>query len=67
MSLCVCLIANAQMTVKSFVHLSTDLDASTYFPKKDFNGKTCAIIKIFTTQQNFSFDNGSLGIVELVQ
>ena len=53
----------AQIAVKSFEYLETDLDASTYFPKKDFNGKTCAIIKVFTTQTGFIFDNGSLGIV----
>lgn len=55
--------AFSQISVKSFDMLDTDLDANTYFPKKDYNGKTCAIIKIFTTQTGFSFDNGSLGIV----
>ena len=63
----VCVPAFGQITIKSFVHLSNDLDASTFFPKKDFNNRTSAIIKVFTTHQNFSFDNGSLGIVEVVQ
>lgn len=67
MLLGLCVPAFGQITVKSFVHLAEDLDASTYFPKKDFNNRTCAIIKVYTTQTDFSFDNGSLGIVEVVQ
>lgn len=66
-ALAVCVPAQGQIVVKSFELLPNDLDASTYFPKKDFNNKTCAIIKVFTTQKDFSFDNGSLGIVEVVQ
>lgn len=58
-----CTTLYSQISVKSFEMLDTDLDANTYYPKKDYNGKTCAIIKIFTTQTGFSFDNGSLGIV----
>lgn len=57
----------SQISIKSFELLETDLDASTYYPKKDFNHKTCAIIKVFTTQTGFSFDNGSLGIVATEQ
>ena len=66
-ALAVCVPAQGQIVVKSFELLPDDLDASTYFPKKDFNNKTCAIIKVFTTQKDFSFENGSLGIVEVVQ
>lgn len=55
-----------KMEIESFELMENDLDASTYFPKKDFNGKTSAILKIFTTEKDFSFDNGSLGIVEVV-
>lgn len=55
--------AFSQISVKSFVELSSNLDATTNFPKKDLNGKNCAIIKVFTTQKDFSFDNGMLGIV----
>lgn len=57
----------SQISIKSFELLETDLDASTYYPKKDFNSKTCAIIKVFTTQIGFRFDNGSLGIVATEQ
>lgn len=57
----------SQISIKSFELLETDLDASTYYPKKDFNRKTCAIIKVFTTQTGFSFENGSLGIVATEQ
>lgn len=53
----------SQITVKSFVELDNNLDATTNYPKKDLNGKTCAIIKIFTTQKGFSFDAGQVGIV----
>lgn len=32
--------------------------------KRDLNGDKCALIKIVTTQKNFAFDVGSLGITE---
>ena len=67
MLLNVSLAASSQISVKSFEQLDSNLDATTYYPKKDINGKTCAIIKIFTTQTGFSFDNGSLGIVAVEQ
>ena len=57
--------AFAQISVKSFEELPFDLDASTHYPKKDANNQQCAIIKIFTTQKGFSFDNGTLGIVDV--
>ena len=57
----------AQISVKSFEVLETDLEATTFSPKKDINGKNCAIIKVFTTQTGFSFDNGALGIVAVEQ
>ena len=63
----VCIPMQGQIVVKSFELLPNDLDASTYYPKKDFNNRTCAIIKVYTTQKDFSFDNGSLGIVDVVQ
>ena len=62
-----CMPAFSQISVQSFIQLDTDLDASTNFIKKDINGKSCAIIKIFTTQTGFSFDNGQLGIVAVEQ
>ncbi len=67
MLLNISIAASSQISVKSFKELDTNLDATTYYPKKDINGKTCAIIKIFTTQTGFSFDNGSLGIVAVEQ
>lgn len=64
--LCLCVVCFSglsQIKVKSFVELDNNLDATTYHPKKDLNGRTCAIIKLFTIQRDFNFDNGSLGIV----
>ena len=58
-----CFTSYSQISVSSFEQLETDLDANTWYPKKDINGKTCAIIKIYTTQTGFLFDNGALGIV----
>lgn len=55
--------AFSQITVTSLVELDSNLDATTNYPKKDLNGKTCAIIKIFTTVKGFTFDAGQLGIV----
>lgn len=67
MLLGLCMPAFAQkMSIESFELLENDLDASTFFPKKDFNNRTCAILKIFTTEKDFSVDNGALGIVEVV-
>ena len=64
--LCVaCFSGLSQIKVKSFVELDNPLDATTYFPKKDLNGRTCAIIKLFTTHRDFNIDNGSLGIVAI--
>lgn len=58
-----CVFTQAQITVKSFEELDNNLDATTNYPKKDLNGKTCAIIKIFTTEKGFTFDAGQVGIV----
>ena len=67
MLLGLCMPAFAQkMSIESFELLENDLDASTFYPKKDFNNRTSAILKIFTTEKDFSIDNGALGIVEVV-
>lgn len=66
MCLCVMSIPGfSQITVTSFEELTMDLDASTVAPKKDQNNKTCAIIKIFTTQKGFNFDVGILGVTAI--
>ena len=54
----------SQITVTSFEELPFDLDAS-ISKKRDWSGKPCAIIKVFTTYKGFSFDNGMLGIVDV--
>ena len=52
------------ISVVGFRLLDTDLTANTYGTKKvDQNGETAALIKIVTTEQNFTFHGGSLGIV----
>jgi len=57
----------AEISVKSFRKLETDLDARVNFAEKDQNGDVCAIIKVVTTQTGFTFDGGQLGIVKTVQ
>ncbi len=57
----------AEIGVKSFRKLETDLDARVNFPLKDQNGDLCAIIKVVTTQTGFSFDAGQLGIMDTKQ
>lgn len=54
----------AQISVKSFTELSNDLDARLDITaKKDNNGKPCAIIKVVTTENGFSYDVGMIGVV----
>jgi len=57
---------SAEITVKSFTKLETDLTAKTFASKKDQNGDVCAIIKVVTTQKGFSWDPDALGIVSIV-
>ena len=58
--------SSSGLYVNGFEELPFDFDASTYYPKRDWNGNECAIIKISTTQKGFSFDNGALGIVDVI-
>lgn len=44
-----------------------DLDARQYHTVIDQNGKKCALIKIYTSADNLSFDTGSLGVVKSEQ
>ena len=57
-----------QIGVESFRLLETDLTAITNGTQEtDQNGDVAALIKIVTTQKGFTFDNGMLGIVKVVQ
>ena len=57
-----------QIAVESFNLLETDLTAITAGTQEtDQNGEVAALIKVVTTQKGFTFDNGMLGIVKIVQ
>lgn len=58
---------SAEIAVKSFRKLETDMDARVHHPLNDQNGDPSAIIKIVTNQQGFTFDGGSIGIVKTVE
>ena len=58
--------AQEGMSVKSFDEMPNDLDARVNFSKIDQNGKKCALVKIVTTEGDFTFDNGQLGVVAAV-
>jgi formylglycine-generating enzyme required for sulfatase activity len=56
------------LAVQSFRMDETDLTANTAGTTViDQNGQKCALIKVETTQQGFSFDAGSLGVVKTEQ
>ena len=56
------------MSVESFKLAETDLTANQRETiVLDQNGEKCALIKIETTLQNFSFDTGSLGITKVLK
>lgn len=56
--------AQAQnINVKSFKKLPTDQTARVDAPKEDQNGDLCAIVKVITTENGFSWEAGSLGII----
>ncbi|MEI7421571.1 MAG: PEGA domain-containing protein [Prolixibacteraceae bacterium] len=61
------LFAQQPLSVKRFDKMPNDLDARVNEPKKDPDGNLCAIIKVLTTQKGFSFDNGQIGIVGVVE
>ena len=59
--------ACGQIAVESFRLLETDLTANVQGTMEiDQNGEVAALIKVVTTQQGFTFDNGMLGIVKVV-
>ena len=67
-ALCCVSIAGAQsgISVKSFMELTQDLDARVNYPVTDQNGQKCALVKVVTTESNFSFDNGQLGVTKVI-
>ena len=59
------LSTQAQMKVVDFKLLETDMTANTQGTiKRDQNGEKAALIKIQTPERGFTFDGGSLGIVD---
>jgi len=56
------MVSAQNIAVKSFKTLTNDLDARVNFPKKDQNGDLCAIIKVVTSENGFSWDGGQSGI-----
>lgn len=56
----------AEIAVKSFRILESDLTARVDAPLLDQNGALCAIIKVVTTQIGFTFDCGQIGIMKTV-
>lgn len=54
---------NAEITVKSFRKLESDMTARIDAPKTDQNGDACAIIKVVTTQTGFGWEPDGLGII----
>ena len=61
------LSASGQIAVESFRLLETDLTANIQGTMEiDQNGEVAALIKVVTTQEGFTFDNGMLGIVRVV-
>ena len=60
------IFSQAQITVKSFRKLESDMTARYEAPKKDQNGDVCAVIKVVTTQTGFNWDSDGLGIVAAV-
>lgn len=59
--------AQQPLSVKRFEKMPNDLDARVNEPKKDPDGNLCAIIKVLTTHKGFSFDNGQIGVVGVVE
>ena len=56
------------ITVKSFKDMPMDMSASSLEGKRiDHNGAVAALIKIVSTETGFSFDGGTLGIVDSKQ
>jgi hypothetical protein len=62
----ICFTAAAQkITVTSFDTKTNDLDARINYKVIDQNGDICALLKIATTESNFVFEGGQLGITKV--
>ncbi|ACF14822.1 PEGA domain protein [Chloroherpeton thalassium ATCC 35110] len=59
--------ANAQLSVTSFKALPEDETAQIISPVFDMNGQKCALIKIVTSESNFAFEGGMLGITDVLK
>lgn len=61
-------VSAQNISVKSFKPLPNDMTASSLEGKRiDQNGQVAALIKIVTTQTGFTFEGGTLGIVDTKQ
>ena len=58
--------AQEGMSVKSFIEIPSDLDARVTYPVQGLNAKKCALVKIVTTEGDFTFDNGVLGVAKAI-
>lgn len=57
-------VSSQELSVVRFFENQNDLTANTSDIVRDQNGEVCALIKIETTLDGFTFDVGSLGITE---
>ena len=68
MLICALTLGAQNISVSSFRLLETDLTANTAGTMEhDQNGEVAALIKVVTPEKGFTFDGGSLGIVDTEQ
>ncbi|MGN1236195.1 MAG: PEGA domain-containing protein, partial [Bacteroidaceae bacterium] len=61
-----CSFGQSKISVGEFYYNEKDLTANRQGTmKRDQNGEVCALIRIQTIEKGFSFDVGSLGIVDV--
>ena len=66
--ICGLALSAQNISVKSFQALPMDMTASSLEGKRiDQNGEVAALIKVVTSQQGFTFEGGTLGIVDTKQ
>ncbi len=58
------LLLAQSISVKSFRALPTDMTARVTDPVKDQNGDKCALIKVVTTETDFGWEGGMLGVMK---
>ncbi len=61
------LLLAQHISVKSFRALPTDMTARITDPVKDQNGDKCALIKVVTTETDFAWEGGMLGVMKAVK